>query len=120
MIHECTFQNNLMETDAVRVHPYIHTPKSHLNKANISQPDNKTGDILKEHVKLLQKTQDDDHSKDKFSEMPNTTSQFKVEKLLTHSGKSIYVMHFINFNDKETVLMRLLVQIINFYMSNNL
>ena len=73
-------------------------------------------------MKLLQKIQDGEHSNDKFTEMPNfnSTSQFKVEKLLTFSGKSIYVMHFINFKDKESVLMRLLVQIIKFYMSNHL
>ena len=111
-----------MQTDAVRVHPYENTQKSHLSKANISQPDNKTEDILKDYVKLLQKTRNYQSSSGNFSEMPNinSTSQFKVEKLLTYSGKSIYVMHFINFKDKESVLMKLLVQIIKFYMSNNL
>ena len=59
------------------------------------------------------------NTQDNWWEKEQTTSktEFKIEKLVTFSKKSIYVMHFINFDGKENVLLRLLVQIVKFYMN---
>lgn len=94
--------------------------------------DNETSDILEKVEKYLKEEQkhlnrstpqitesEISNTQDNWWEKEQTTSktEFKIEKLVTFSKKSIYVMHFINFDGKENVLLRLLVQIVKFYMN---
>ena len=122
---ECTLQINSELTSSVdRVHSYTSSNLSE-HRTNIAQHSILRKDDLKHgeenQTELLLTTDEQDEHNDE-SEMPqlNKTTQFRVEKLVTFSGKSIYLLHFENFKNKETSLMRLIVQIINFYMSNNL
>ena len=45
-------------------------------------------------------------------------SEFRLEKLLSSSGKSIYLMHFVNFNGSEDLLIDLLVSNANILITN--
>ena len=56
-------------------------------------------------------------SSSNFNDNSTGMAQFKIEKLLTFPRKSVYVMHFTNFDEKENVLIILLVKIIRFYMN---
>ena len=56
-------------------------------------------------------------SSSNFNDNSTGMAQFKIEKLLTLPRKSVYVMHFTNFDEKENVLIILLVKIIRFYMN---
>ena len=56
-------------------------------------------------------------SSSNFNDNSTSMAQFKIEKLLTFPRKSVYVMHFTNFDEKENVLIILLVKIIRFYMN---
>ena len=56
-------------------------------------------------------------SSSNFNDNSTGMVQFKIEKLLTFPRKSVYVMHFTNFDEKENVLIILLVKIIRFYMN---
>lgn len=56
-------------------------------------------------------------SSSNFNDNSTGMAQFKIEKLLTFPRKSVYVMHFTNFDEKENVLIILLVKIIRYYMN---
>ena len=47
-----------------------------------------------------------------------TLPDFKIEKLITSSNKSMYMMNFINFEGKETVLVQMLVGNVKVFMTN--
>ena len=45
-------------------------------------------------------------------------SSFQLEKLLSPAGRSTYLMHFVNFNGRENVLIELLVRTANILINN--
>ena len=77
-----------------------------LEKMNVA---NSFNDNSSNRLKLI--------SSSNFNDDSTGKAQFKIEKLLTLPRKSVYVMHFTNFEEKENVLIILLVKIIRFYMN---
>ena len=77
-----------------------------LEKMNV---ENNVNDNSSNGLKLI--------SSSNFNDNSTGMAQFKIEKLLTLPRKSVYVMHFTNFDEKENVLIILLVKIIRFYMN---
>ena len=45
-------------------------------------------------------------------------SELRLEKLASSSGQSIYLVHFVNFNGQENVLIELLVSTANILVNN--
>ena len=53
------------------------------------------------------------------SEAKNSSyPEFKLEKLLSSAGRSSYLMHFVNFNGRENVLIEFLVRTTNILINN--
>ena len=53
------------------------------------------------------------------SEAKNSSyPEFKLEKLLSSAGRSSYLMHFVNFNGRENVLIEFLVRTANILINN--
>ena len=44
--------------------------------------------------------------------------EFKVEKLRSTAGRTTYLMHFVNFNGRENVLIEFLVRTANILINN--
>jgi len=58
------------------------------------------------------------HQRENFQSNNFTLSDFKIEKLLSTKNRAIYMLHLINFNDKESILLRLIVNDVLFFMKN--
>ena len=52
-----------------------------------------------------------------YSKSEAKNSSFKLEKL-SPAGRSTYLMHFVNFNGRENVLIELLVRTANILINN--
>ena len=59
-----------------------------------------------------------EHQRENFQSNNFTLSDFKIEKLLSTKNRAIYMLHLINFNDKESILLRLIVNDVIFFMKN--
>ena len=82
-------------------------------------------DILKQDV-FFRGNKSNQNQQNKWWERENADtgaknssfSEFRLEKLLSSSGKSIYLMHFVNFNGSEDLLIDLLVSNANILITN--
>ena len=53
-----------------------------------------------------------------FEAKNSSFPEFKLEKLLSSAGRSTYLMHFVNFNGRENVLIEFLVRTANILINN--
>ena len=53
-----------------------------------------------------------------FEAKNSSFPEFKLEKLLSPAGRSTYLMHFVNFNGRENVLIEFLVRTANILINN--
>ena len=53
-----------------------------------------------------------------YSNSEAKNSSFQLEKLVSPAGRSTYLMHFVNFNGRENVLIELLVRSANILINN--
>ena len=53
-----------------------------------------------------------------FEAKNSSVPEFKLEKLLSSAGRSSYLMHFVNFNGRENVLIEFLVRTANILINN--
>ena len=53
-----------------------------------------------------------------YSNSEAKNCSFQLEKLVSPAGRSSYLMHFVNFNGRENVLIELLVRTANILINN--
>ena len=53
-----------------------------------------------------------------FEAKNSSFPEFRLEKLVSSAGRSTYLMHFVNFNGRENVLIELLVRTANILINN--
>jgi len=59
-----------------------------------------------------------EHQRENFQSNNFTLSDFKIEKLLSTKNRAIYMLHLINFDEKESILLKLIVNDVIFFMKN--
>ena len=81
-------------------------------------------DMLKQNVFLRgirsnqNKWWDRENDYSDFEAKNSSFPEFKLEKLLSSAGRSTYLMHFVNFNGRENVLIEFLVRTANILINN--
>ena len=78
-------------------------------------------DMLKQDVFLRGITSNQNKWWERENDYSNSeakNSSFQLEKLLSPAGRSTYLMHFVNFNGRENVLIEFLVRTANILINN--
>ena len=98
---------------------FVNLSSEDYNDENLIDDDMLKQDVFSRGIRSNQNKWWDRENDYSDSEAKNSSfPDFKLEKLLSQAGRSTYLMHFVNFNGRENLLIEFLVRAANILINN--